>query len=539
MLFTDFPLEDRLQRALVTVGFVTPTPIQAAVLPVAITGRDLLGTAQTGTGKTAAYVLPILQRLLNTPVATRRTRVVILAPTRELVEQILAVVRELALHTNLRGVAVYGGVAMQPQTRALKHGVEIIVACPGRLLDHIQRGNADFRHLDCLVLDEADRMLDMGFMPAIDEIIDAMRGKKRQTMLFSATFPKALNAFIKDTLNDPARLMVDNAVPAKTVRHSLYQVKESMKAPMLTSLLRQLMPESDAVLIFTQTRVTANQVAEHLSAAGMDADVLHAEKTQRERRDTLDRFRAGAFPYLVATDIAARGIDVASISHVINFDFPSKPDDYLHRIGRTGRMERAGHAISLMTRGDVRAVREIERMLGTKIVVAQLETSDNQQLTDVIPGPTVGGVRPAKPRNARARHAETTSAGMERPAQRHNADAPSARPRKPFGRTSPTGRPPYFDGDRQHRGNDAAPPRRTSSYTAEDRAAPGTAAPARPEFPGNRQFTGMAAVSKHRRQHAAGKRQSGEVSAGPRPTPRYEPGANFAKHKKRLGRRGK
>jgi len=431
MLFTDFGLDDRLQRALVDAEFITPTPIQAAVLPVAMAGRDLVGTAQTGTGKTAAFVLPILQQIVNTPLDMRRTRAVILAPTRELVVQILTMVRQLAIHTNVRAVAVYGGVPLQQQTRALRGGVDIVVACPGRMLDQMKRRNADLRFLDCLVLDEADRMLDMGFLPYIQEIIDALP-VKRQTMFFSATFARNLNTLVQQTLQDPARIQVDNAVAAQTVHHSLYQVKQSMKAPMLTALLRQLIPESDAVLIFTQTRAGANQVAEHLDAEGMDVGVLHAEKTQRERQDTLDRFREGAFPYLVATDVAARGIDVASISHVINFDLPGKADDYLHRIGRTGRMERAGHAISLMTRGDVRSVHEIERMLGKRIEVMQLE-NDEQGLTETIAASRDGMSRPPQRRAAAGPQRQRPEGSPhrnteERPRRAQRNDAPAGPP---------------------------------------------------------------------------------------------------------------
>jgi len=472
MLFTEFPLDERLQRALVTAGFVTPTPIQAAALPVALEGRDLLGTAQTGTGKTAAFVLPILQRLIAAPHDNRRTRAVILAPTRELVEQILAVVRELGLHTNIRAVAVYGGVPMQQQTRALRNGVELVIACPGRLLDHIKRRNADLRFIDTLVLDEADRMLDMGFLPSIEEIIDNLPAQ-RQTMLFSATFAKSLNAFVEQTLTDPVRVAVDTAVAAQSVRHTLYQVKGNMKTGALTLLLHQLQPDSDAVLIFTKTRVTANQVADHLYAAGLRADVLHAEKTQRARQETLDRFRAGVFPYLVATDIAARGIDVTSITHVINFDLPSKADDYLHRIGRTGRMERAGHAISLMTRGDIRALRDIERMLGKKIEVAQFSSADLAAMPDVT---TIALDNPVRPP-----HHHVVSRATDRPLRTHHHDEEHAHraPRDvPAEATAQqTARP-----ERPRR--DAAPrqerPRRSS---APDTA---PAAPARAERPGKR-----------------------------------------------------
>jgi ATP-dependent RNA helicase RhlE len=526
MLFTDFQLDDRLQRALATAGFVTPTPIQAAALPLAMAGRDLVGTAQTGTGKTAAFLLPILQQLISVPLEARKTRAVILAPTRELVEQILAMVRELGVHTNVRAVAVYGGVPMQQQTRALRNGVELVIACPGRLLDHIKRRNTDFRQVDCLVLDEADRMLDMGFLPSIQEIIDYVPAQ-RQTMLYSATFAKTLNAFVRETLRDPVRVAVDTAVPAQTVRHTLYQVKQSMKAPMLTALLRQLIPKSDAVLIFTQTRAGANEVAEHLYAAGMDVGVLHAEKTQRERQDTLDRFRAGRFPYLVATDIAARGIDVTSISHVINFDLPGKADDYLHRIGRTGRMERAGHAISLMTRGDVRAVRDIERMLGAKIEVARLEGGEDGQMSDAIPAER-DGMAPRQPNHRRDERLERTrdaDVAADRPHRRRNAEAPASRnehPRKQFGSERPAGQQPRsnWTGRRRRDGEaDTAPKRRahTADNRFADEATPGTS------HSGRKPFTGMAAAARYNRKYAAGKRQPGEVPSGPRPPSKSAP----------------
>ncbi len=579
MRYTEFPLDDRLQRALATAGFVSPTPIQAAALPVAMAGRDLVGTAQTGTGKTAAFVLPILQRLIALPLESRKTRAVILAPTRELVEQILAMVRELGIHTNVRTVAVYGGVAMHQQTRALRNGVELVIACPGRLLDHINRRNTDFRQLDCLVLDEADRMLDMGFLPSIQEILEHVPDK-RQTMLYSATFPRSLNAFVQQTLRDPVRVEVDTAVPAQTVRHTLYQVNHGMKTAMLTSLLRQLIPDSDSVLIFTQTRVTANQVAADLYAAGMHADVLHAEKTQRARQDTLDQFRAGVFPYLVATDIAARGIDVTSISHVINYDIPGKADDYLHRIGRTGRMERAGHAISLMTRGDIRSVREIERMLGKRIEIAQLE-NDSAGMNDDGASPHDDMARPRaatraashpsrrqdeeRPRCAPRRDTPMASAGRaDRPERARHADAPrnersdrrsasdaparAARPGKhhvdaappradhsqrrhdtePLSRKerrriqfgeNPTARSPQSEPvDRRHRDGEAtsAPRRREHAAEHRDTAAAPSETPRR-ERSGGKHFTGMAAVARHNRKFAGTKRQPGEVSSGPRP----------------------
>jgi len=549
MLYTEFPLDERLQRALATSGFISTTPIQAAALPLALAGRDLVGTAQTGTGKTAVYVLPILQDLIAMPSAARKmTRALILAPTRELVEQILSVVHELGVHTNVRAVAVYGGVAMLKQTRALRSGVEIVIACPGRLLDHMTRGNTNFRNLDCLVLDEADRMLDMGFLPTIQEIINEMP-VKRQTMLFSATFASTLNAFVEQTLRNPVRIAVDTAVPAQTVRHTLYHVEHGQKTAMLTSLLRQLIPDSDSVLIFTNTRVTANQLAGHLHAEGMHADVLHAEKTQRERQETLDQFRAGELPYLVATDIAARGIDVTSISHVINFDLPPRADDYLHRIGRTGRMERAGHAISLMCRGDGRALREIERMLGKRIEVAQLEGSDavsiphdaparpikhhtatrvkvarSVQTMDETPRnrPVSPGRDKAPARSARpgTRHAEAAPPSADRPQGKRDANAPPSRPKRPkkqFATANSTEwTPRHEQKDHQHRHEDTTPAPKRRARSADTRTSDtGAFSPAHQERPRRKPFTGMAA-SFHRKP-APGKRKPGEVPSGPRP----------------------
>jgi ATP-dependent RNA helicase RhlE len=483
-LFTDMALDDRLQRALAAAGFVTPTPIQAAALPVAIEGRDLVGTAQTGTGKTAAFVVPLLQRLLTVPRETRRTRAVILAPTRELVEQILAVVRTLAVHTTLRAVAVYGGVAMHQQTHALRAGVEIVVACPGRLLDHCKRRNADLRELECVVLDEADRMLDMGFLPDIQEILGRMPAA-RQTMLFSATFANTLNAFVDETLVRPARVEVATAVPAHTVRHTLYQVKAAMKPTALTALLRLLQQESAAVLIFTRTRVTANLVVDHLRESGFPADVLHADKSQAARQETLEQFRTGVFPYLVATEIAARGIDVSSISHVINYDMPDNAESYLHRIGRTGRMERTGRAISLMTRGNVRVVREIETMLGAKIEVGQLEEILDEQ---------------RRTARAAARTSQADAGALSRKERRLKQFGPS------------TGRPASPERkERRHRDGDTASPSK-----ARGRAADGGS---RPEGPGGKPFAGKAFV--HRKK-ASGKRQPGEVPSTPRPQGRAE-----------------
>jgi len=291
MLFTEFELDDRLQRALATARFVSPTPIQAAALPVAMAGRDLVGTAQTGTGKTAAFLLPILQGLISAPLEARKTRALILAPTRELVEQILAMARELGVHTNVRSAAVYGGVPMHQQTRALRNGVELVIACPGRLLDHIKRRNTDLRQVDCLVLDEADRMLDMGFLPSIQEIIDAVP-VERQTMLYSATFAKSLNAFVKQTLRNPARVEVDNAAPARTVptssplplraRRGRRDSREPTARNEDDDPMRRLMPRIARIAGATRRR--------HRRGTSDPASNSAARVRPGSRRDTIGRF---------------------------------------------------------------------------------------------------------------------------------------------------------------------------------------------------------------------------------------------------------
>ena len=362
MTFSQFKLDDRLQRAVHAAGFVTPTPIQHATIPTALQGKDLIGTAQTGTGKTAAFVLPILQRLLDR--APGRTRALIITPTRELAEQIHGTVVKLAQGTRIRSATVYGGVGMQPQERALRDGVEIIVACPGRLLDHIDRGNARLKDLEVLVLDEADRMLDMGFLPSIRRILSHLPAQ-RQTMLFSATFAPELNQLAAQTLRSPLRIEVGTSAPAKTVTHALYPVASHLKTSLLLALLRAT--ETDSVLVFTRTKHRANRIAEQLSRAGFRTAALHSNRSQNQRQAALDGFRGGQVQVLVATDIAARGIDVQSITHVINYDIPDVADTYIHRIGRTGRAEREGDALTLVTSEDQVTIRDIERVLGRPI----------------------------------------------------------------------------------------------------------------------------------------------------------------------------
>ncbi len=373
MQFSDFKLDARLQRAIQTVGYATPTPIQAQTIPAGVAGRDIIGTAQTGTGKTAAFVLPILHHLLTNPAQSRSTRALIITPTRELAEQILATIRQLAQFTNIRAATVYGGVGMQPQERALRSGVEIIVACPGRLLDHIERGNARLDGVEVLVLDEADRMLDMGFLPSVTRILSHLP-RTRQTMQFSATFAPELAELAARNMRQPERIDVGLGVPVKTVAHALYPVAQQLKTPLLLKLLGQT--DANSVLIFTRTKHRANRLAEQIERAGYSATALHSNKSQNQRQAALDGFRARKYQILVATDIAARGLDIATISHVVNYDIPDTADTYIHRIGRTGRAERDGDAVTLVTSEDAATIRDIERALGAKIERRTIEGFD-------------------------------------------------------------------------------------------------------------------------------------------------------------------
>ncbi len=362
--FTDFALDARLQQALKRASFETPTPIQVRALPLALEGRDLIGTAQTGTGKTAVFVLPILQRLLTDTSKLGRTRALIVTPTRELAEQILEMIRRFSQGTPIRSAAVYGGVGMEPQLRALRAGVEIVVACPGRLLDHIGRGTALLSGVEVLVLDEADRMLDMGFLPAVKRILQHVPAS-RQTMLFSATFAPELEQLAARTLRNPTRIDAGSGTPVKTIAHALYPVAGHLKSALLIHVLRE--SDTRSVLVFTRTKHRANRVAEHLQRAGFATAALHANKSQSQRQRALDDFRRGRVQVLVATDIAARGLDVESVSHVINYDIPDTSDTYIHRIGRTGRAERDGDALTLVSPEDAATVRDIERALRAPI----------------------------------------------------------------------------------------------------------------------------------------------------------------------------
>jgi len=360
--FAELMLAPELLRAVADAGYTAPTPIQARAIPLILRGRDIMGLAQTGTGKTAAFTLPIVQRLLGGP---RRARALILTPTRELAVQVKESFAKYAEHSGLVIVDIYGGVPLGPQEQALRTGVDVIVATPGRLLDHMERQNVAFDDLEVLVLDEADRMLDMGFAPQLNRIV-AEIPKYRQTLLFSATMPPEVEALARKYLRKPIVVQVGmRTQAASTVTHAVYPVPRDRKSDLLIELLRQT--ELDSVLVFTRTKHGADKVVRNLESEGISALAMHSEKSQGQRTDALDQFRKGTIRVLVATDIAQRGLDIAGISHVINYDVPAQAEDYVHRIGRTGRAAATGDAFTFMAADEISMVRLIERTLGQPI----------------------------------------------------------------------------------------------------------------------------------------------------------------------------
>ena len=363
MQFEQFNLDARLMGGIRKAGYEVPTPIQEAAIPAALRGRDLVGTAQTGTGKTAAFVLPILNKLLDGP--RGMPRALIVTPTRELAEQNYEVVRALAAGTRLRSATIYGGVAAGPQLKALRDGTEILIACPGRLLDLYNQRVLKLQNIEILVLDEADRMFDMGFLPDIKRIIQALPSQ-RQTMMFSATFPPEVEQLAAQALRNPQRISMGISRPAYTVAHALYPVPAHLKSALLLKLLKQT--DTNSVLIFTRTKYRAQKLAQQIERAGHQVTSLHGDRTQGQRQSALKGFRNGMHRIMVATDIAARGLDVESISHVINFDMPDTADAYIHRIGRTGRAERSGDAFTLVTPDDTDMIRSLERIMGKPLV---------------------------------------------------------------------------------------------------------------------------------------------------------------------------
>ncbi len=361
MSFNSLGLAPELLRAVADAGYAQPTPVQREAIPLALAGRDLIGSAQTGTGKTAAFLLPILQRLARNG-KTQALRALILVPTRELAEQVLQSARTYGRHLQVSAAAVYGGVGMEPQTRALKHGTAIVVATPGRLLDHMERGHVDFSALEVLVLDEADRMLDMGFAPDVRRILAALPDK-RQTMLFSATISPEVDALARRALDGHASVEIGRrATPAEGVEHVIVAVDKLQKRGVLAQILRA--KPAGQTLIFTRTKYGADKLATFLRREGIPAHAIHGDKAQSHRTRTLDAFRSGAADVLVATDIAARGIDVDGIRMVVNFDVPHDPEVYVHRVGRTARAGARGLALTLLSPDEWLLMGDIEKLVG-------------------------------------------------------------------------------------------------------------------------------------------------------------------------------
>jgi len=365
--FADLGLASALEKALAAEGYETPTPIQAKAIPIVAAGSDLLGIAQTGTGKTAAFALPIIQRLGT----HGRMRCLILEPTRELALQVEEAFQKFAKFTDLRVTIVYGGVGYGKQTEDLRRGVDILAATPGRLLDHLEQGNCSLDDIEILVLDEVDRMLDMGFLPDVRRIVQKCR-KDRQTLFFTATLPPELEQLAGWALRDPVKVEIGRQrSPAETVAHAFYPVVASQKFDLLQLLLERT--EFKSVIIFSRTRMGADRIAHRLKASGHTVGVLHSDRNQRERIEALEGFKSGRYEVLVATDIAARGLDIAGVSHVINYDVPENPEDYVHRIGRTGRAQNTGDAFTLVTEDDVRDARSIERYMGIGVDRKKIE----------------------------------------------------------------------------------------------------------------------------------------------------------------------
>jgi len=373
MPFSKFGLSASVLEGVKAMGYLEPTPIQLRAIPLIMAGQDVIGSAQTGTGKTAAFALPILSQLGQ---RAHVPRMLVLEPTRELAAQVETAIRDFARFTNLRVAVVYGGVGYGRQKDALREGVDVLVATPGRLLDHLQQGTCKLDQVRFLVLDEADRMLDMGFLPDVRSIVEKCP-RQRHTSLFSATVPPQIDSLIKWAMKTPQTIEIGTRrSPAETIKHVIYPVAESQKTDLLLELLKRV--NYDSVIVFCRTKHRADRIANLLRKNSHAVAVLHSNRTQREREQALRGFRDGRYEVLVATDIAARGLDILNVSHVINFDVPHHPEDYVHRIGRTGRAEASGDAFTLMVVEDAKHVQAIERFIGKKVERTKLEDFNYQ-----------------------------------------------------------------------------------------------------------------------------------------------------------------
>ena len=420
MGFTKFGLSDQIMQGVRSAGYSTPTPIQDAAIPAALEGKDIIGCAQTGTGKTAAFVLPMLHRFSavnGTHTRSRHVRGLIVTPTRELAQQVEDAVREYGRHTQLRSVSIYGGVNMDNQLKHLRRGVDIVIATPGRLLDHCQRRSIDLSKVEVLVLDEADRMLDMGFINDVRKIIGLLP-VERQTLMFSATISNDIKELTRTIQKDPQYFAVGKPRnPAETITQHFYSVPQDAKVDLLIHVIEKEQMES--VLVFSRTKHGADKITKRLARQNVNAIAIHSNRTQAQRQRALDGFKRGQFKVLVATDIAARGIDVDGISHVVNFDTPVFAEDYIHRIGRTGRAEAKGIAFTFVSRDEERHVRNIERFIGKRFEV--------QKYAGFTPSP-----RPIVANGAAQRPVNRFSAGQQRrPAPRKRFEMNPGRKRTP------------------------------------------------------------------------------------------------------------
>jgi len=437
--FTQFHLHPDLLKGIRDLGFTRPTPIQSEAIPAAMSGRDLLACAQTGSGKTVAFLLPLLHRLMDKP--RRTTRALILTPTRELAAQIVEEFDALTVHTPLTGAAVFGGVGMGPQEHAFRAGADVIVATPGRLLDHMNRPYAKLGGLEHLVLDEADRMLDMGFLPDIKRILRHIP-PKRQTLFFSATMPAEIGRLASELLKNPATIALQRqGAPAVGITQAAYPIPQHLKAMLLVQLLfRGLMPQA---LVFTRTKHRANRLAEYLVANGIAAERIHGNRSQGQRTQALAGFKSGRYPVLVATDIAARGIDVEALSHVVNFDVPAVPEDYIHRVGRTGRAELTGEAFTFVAPDEEQDLRAIERTVHKTLPRVTIPDFDYRAAGAQLEVPHAQRIAEIRRRKADERQRSKTNAERR---GNHAASPRSSAPRPPgarpqAGRSHGTGGP--------------------------------------------------------------------------------------------------
>ena len=453
--FASFKLHPNLLKGIKELGFTRPTPIQGDAIPPALEGRDLLACAMTGSGKTAAFLLPILHRLMEKPRGT--TRALVVTPTRELAAQILQVLEELAVHTPITGAAVFGGVGMGPQEHAFRSGVDVLIATPGRLLDHLKSPYAKLDKIEILVLDEADRMLDMGFLPDIKRII-AKVPAKRQTLFFSATMPGPIGALAREMLDKPATINLERkSAPAVGITQAIYPVAADLKSALLTELLKRGIMQQ--ALVFTRTKHRANRVAEYLIKKGIKAERIHGNRSQAQRTQALAGFKDGTYTVLVATDIAARGIDVDQLEHVVNFDVPLVPEDYIHRVGRTARAEATGDAFTFVAPDEEGELAAIERAVGKRLPRVTLPDFDykarSQEKLEVPLAERIAQIRAKK-----AEDRQRAKAKLERKEQGSRGGSSSSRgpSTRSSSSTSSSSRPaaPASRGEAPARGGESA-----------------------------------------------------------------------------------